>query len=99
MSDEEYEVERILDKRMNKSGFTEYLVKWKNYEDPEENTWEPFDNLGDAEKAIKLYEREQEAKMTVNTNKNSKRKSAPGKSCNGDSTAKFETLLMACEMF
>ena len=32
MSDEEYEVERILDKRVNKSGFTEYLVKWRNYE-------------------------------------------------------------------
>lgn len=34
-SEEEYEVERILDKRVDKFGFTEYLVKWKNYEDPE----------------------------------------------------------------
>merc|ERR1712037_1078179 len=40
----------------------EYLVKWRNYEDPEENTWEPLDNLGEAEKAIKLFEKEQELK-------------------------------------
>merc|ERR1711874_964537 len=59
MSDEEYEVEKILDKRVNKSGFTEYLVKWRSYEDPEENTWEPVDNLGDAEKAIKVFDKEQ----------------------------------------
>ena len=80
MSDEEYEVEKILDKRVNKTGFTEYLVKWRNYEDPEENTWEPVDNLGDAEKAIRLYEKDQEVKtMSTTTNsKNSKRKSAPG---------------------
>ena len=78
MSDEEYEVEKILDKRVNKTGFTEYLVKWRSYEDPEENTWEPLDNLGDAEKAIKLFEKEQEIKTMTAGNKNSKRKSAPG---------------------
>ena len=80
MSDEEYEVERILDKRTTKGGFTEYLVKWRNYDDPEENTWEPLDNLGDAEKAIKAWEKDQEIKtMTPSTTtKNSKRKSAPG---------------------
>ena len=79
MSDEEYEVEKILDKRVNKSGFTEYLVKWRSYEDPEENTWEPVDNLGDAEKAIKVFEKEQEIKtMSAGSKNNSKRKSAPG---------------------
>ena len=31
-------------------------------QDPEENTWEPLDNLGEAEKAIKLFEKEQELK-------------------------------------
>lgn len=78
MSDEEYEVEKILDKRVNKTGFTEYLVKWRSYEDPEENTWEPLDNLGDAEKAIKLFEKELEVKTMTAGSKNSKRKSAPG---------------------
>merc|ERR1719228_1684167 len=62
MGEEEYEGERILEKRVEKNGYTEYLVKWRNYEDPEENTWEPLDNLGEAEKAIKLFEKEQELK-------------------------------------
>ena len=51
-------------------------VKWRNYEDPDENTWEPVMNLSDAEKVIRLYEREQEMKMTGS--KNNKRKNGPG---------------------
>jgi len=39
----EYEVERILDKR-RRDGNTEYLIKWKNY-DETDNTWEPTANL------------------------------------------------------
>merc|ERR1711970_1653396 len=58
-------------------GYTEYLVKWKNYEDPEENTWEPVDNLGDAEKAIKAFEKDLEAKNLAANAKNNKRKSGP----------------------
>ena len=39
-------------------------------QDPEENTWEPLENLGEAEKAIKLFEKEQvtllrEGNMTI----------------------------------
>ena len=79
MSDEEYEVEKILDKRVEKNGYTEYLVKWKNYDDPDENTWEPIDNLGDAEKIIKAFEKElldANAKSYAAVVKN-KRKSGP----------------------
>jgi hypothetical protein len=39
----EYEVERILDKR-RRDGNTEYLIKWKNYNETD-NTWEPTANL------------------------------------------------------
>ena len=62
MSDEEYEVEKILEKRVKKGGQIEYLVKWKNYDDPDDNTWEPADNLKEAEDIIKKYERDLEAK-------------------------------------
>ena len=62
MSDEEYEVEKILDKRTKGKAGLEYLVKWKNFDDPEDNTWEPADNLTDAEAKIKLYEKDLEAK-------------------------------------
>ena len=57
---EEYEVETIVSKRLRKgkllesvqviscnlpSGKAEYLVKWKGWEDPDDNTWEPIGNL------------------------------------------------------
>ena len=42
-SDEEYEVERILGKKII-SGTVHYLVKWKGY-DISESTWEPKQNL------------------------------------------------------
>ena len=45
-SEEEYEVERILDKRVDKFGFTEYLVKWKNYQDPE--VWSDMSDMSDS---------------------------------------------------
>uniref|UniRef100_A0A183BHE5 Chromo domain-containing protein n=1 Tax=Globodera pallida TaxID=36090 RepID=A0A183BHE5_GLOPA len=42
--EEEYEVERILAKRVVKSGKVEYKVHWKNYSDTHD-TWEPQENL------------------------------------------------------
>ena len=56
MSDEEYEVEKVLDKRVKK-GQVEYLVKWKNYDDPDDNTWEPADNLKEAKPTIDKFEK------------------------------------------
>merc|ERR1719266_159186 len=57
---EVYEVEKLLDKRVKK-GKTEYLVKWKGYEDESENTWEPMDNL-DCEDKIQEFENKQKEK-------------------------------------
>jgi hypothetical protein len=41
---DEYEVEAVVDKRINITGKTEYLIKWMGY-DNEENTWEESTNL------------------------------------------------------
>uniref|UniRef100_A0AC34GLL4 Chromo domain-containing protein n=1 Tax=Panagrolaimus sp. ES5 TaxID=591445 RepID=A0AC34GLL4_9BILA len=39
----EYVVEKILDKRGHGKK-VEYLIKWRGYDDPIENTWEPVEN-------------------------------------------------------
>jgi len=56
MSDEEeYEVESIVDKRIRR-GKVEYLVKWKGWEDPSDNTWETVANM-DCSELIEEYEK------------------------------------------
>ena len=49
-----YEVEKILDKR-GRGRMSEYFVKWRNYDDPKDNTWEPASNLKEAKEAIKKF--------------------------------------------
>ena len=51
--DEEYVVERILDKRFYKNQL-QYLVKWDGYSE-EQSTWEPKENL-DCPDLIKAFE-------------------------------------------
>jgi hypothetical protein len=41
---EEYEVERILGRRVSTTGMAEYLIQWKGYEESE-NSWERVTNL------------------------------------------------------
>jgi len=54
--EEEYIVEKILDKRIEEKKIAYYLIKWKGYGD-EENTWEPKSNL--SSEMIKEYEKRQ----------------------------------------
>ncbi|XP_028297194.1 chromodomain Y-like protein isoform X2 [Gouania willdenowi] len=43
-TEEYYEVERIVDRRKNKKGKVEYLVRWRGY-GSDADTWEPESNL------------------------------------------------------
>lgn len=55
MSQEEYIVEEILEKRINRLGKTEYLVKWEGYK-VSESTWEPIENLENSQDLILDFE-------------------------------------------
>jgi len=57
--EEEFTVEKILDKRVRNSK-VEYLIKWEGYPDTE-NTWEPQENL-DCPDIISNYEDKAEKK-------------------------------------
>ena len=51
--EKEYEVNKILGERKIK-GRTEFLINWKGY-GPEEDQWEPEQNVKNAKKAVKLF--------------------------------------------
>ena len=98
MSDEEYEVEKILDKRQRKGGM-EYLVKWKNFDDPDDNTWEPSDNLGDAEEKIEKFEKDLESKSSVAAKKEAAKRKATGSPAPRSDAKVTTSLTLTCKCF
>ncbi|XP_077626167.1 chromodomain Y-like protein isoform X2 [Crocuta crocuta] len=66
LSSETCEVERIVDKRKNKKGKTEYLVRWKGY-DSEDDTWEPEQHLVNCEEYIHDFNRRHSEKQKEST--------------------------------
>ena len=54
--EEEYEVEQILDSKMEGRSLF-YYVKWKGY-GPEENSWEPKANVANSSRLIQKFHRE-----------------------------------------
>merc|ERR1712106_522147 len=74
---EEYEVEKILERRVRK-GKTEYLIKWKGYDNEEDNTWEPQENL-DCEDKIVDFEKDRKTREAKEAEKDKEAKAAGSK--------------------
>ena len=62
-NEDEYEVEKIIDKRITK-GAAQYQVKWLGYEKKEDLTWEPSSNLAGCKALVNAFEN---AKKKQNT--------------------------------
>ncbi|KAM3876571.1 chromodomain Y-like protein 2 [Diretmus argenteus] len=67
-----YEVERIVDKRRNKKGKWEYLIRWKGY-GSKEDTWEPEHHLLHCEEFIDQFN-----SLRLHTHKRPKHPKIPG---------------------
>ena len=72
---EVFEVEKILDKK-SELGKVFYLAKWLGYDDDEENTWEPEENLDCDEELQKFEVKDQVVKQETHVPK-----LPPGFSC------------------
>jgi hypothetical protein len=80
MSEEEYVVEKLVGKRINKEGVLEYKVKWEGYSD-QESTWEPLENLINVKNIIEEYEKSLSIKQNIKKKYLGMRSDQP-KSCN-----------------
>ncbi|XP_046329209.2 testis-specific chromodomain protein Y 2-like [Haliotis rufescens] len=72
-----YEVERILCKRQT-NGVAEYRIKWKGFQSPEFDTWEPLVNLGSCKQLLKQFEENNQKNQSQKKVKEKARKIAQG---------------------
>ena len=61
--EEDYEVEKVLGKK-GKGKSVRYLVKWKGWDDEEDQTWEPLENLQNVSDMVDEYEKSLREKLS-----------------------------------
>ena len=98
---EEYEVEKIVNKRPieGRDDEYEYEVKWKGY-DTTRNTWEPTPNLQHAIKLLVDYENKQENKRNkIKNNKNNKNEEVAPVGSNSKHLSQIKTCSTCTQKF
>jgi len=66
LEEEDYQIEKIIKKRTTKKGKVEYLVKWKDLDDPDDYTWESAADLASVKDLVKRFEENHEIGLFVN---------------------------------
>lgn len=74
--EDEYIVEKIIDKRILPNGKVEYYLKWKDWPS-ETNTWEPEEHLTNCIDLIHQFERERKQGRPAKRTKISKKENLP----------------------
>lgn len=64
----EYEVDHIKDHRRTKRNGVQYLMSWLSYP-PEEDSWEPAENLTGAQEAIDDYWKKENQPQKASTSR------------------------------
>ena len=84
----DYEVENVVDKKGTGKNLL-YLVKWKGWELPEDQTWEPLENLENAKHLVAEFEKSLKKQPETKAGRGSK-KSPPEKADSAAEGTKHE---------
>lgn len=82
-----YEVEAILDKRLTHSGLM-YLIRWKDYPDPKDFTWEPIQHLTEVEDLVKEFNLKDQQRAEEKNSEREKRSKKEGNSSEDETSDK-----------